>query len=70
MIEIESIDGDADSIGCRFAFVQVVHVVVVVGAVGGICGKNFTDEGSGGVERTIEAVGRGLWVTDGAEGTG
>ena len=48
----------------------MVDVVVVVGAVGGSCGENFTDEGSGGVERTIEAVGCGLWVADGAEVTG
>ena len=70
MIEIESIYGDADSIGCRFAFVQVVHVVVVVGAIGGISRENSTDEGSGGVERTIEAVGCGLRVADGAEVAG
>ena len=68
--EIESIDGDANSTGCHFAFVQMVHVVVVVGAIGGIGRKNFTDEGSGGVKSTSEAVGCGLWVADGAQVTG
>ena len=48
----------------------MVHVVVVVGAIGGICGENSTDEGFSGVERTIEAVGRGLAVGEGAEVTG
>ena len=48
----------------------MVHVVVVVGAIGGIGRKNFTDEGSGGVKSTREAVGCGLWIADGAEVTG
>ena len=48
----------------------MVHVVVVVGAIGGISRENFTDEGSGGVERTIEAIGCGLAVGEGAEVTG
>ena len=62
--EVDSMDGNADSRGCGFAFVQVVRIAVVVGAVGG---GDAGDGGCGGIVSARETVGGGLGVGNGTE---
>ena len=53
-------DSNADSRGCGCAFIQVVRIAVVVGAVGG---GDAADGGLCGIERAGETVGGGLGVS-------